>query len=151
MSQRVHAPSDLRTMTSGQRLRVGGRLRRQPRSRWQLADATHSIPVEGIDSFDDGYLVVVEGRWQDGTLEVERVVDHQAVVASGSLSEPARLLDRGVGRALLARARALRAVRTWFDDQGFVEVDTAQRVPSPGLDLHLDAFTTEDAFLITSP
>jgi elongation factor P--(R)-beta-lysine ligase len=151
MKRRVLAPSDLRPMVSGRRVRVGGRVRRQPRGGWQLADATDSIPVEGVDALEDGSLVVLDGLWQDGALEVEQVVDQHTVVASDSLSEPNRLLDRGVGRALMERARALRAVRGWFDDRGFVEVDTAQRVPSPGLDLHLDAYGTEGAFLITSP
>ena len=151
MKRRVLAPSDLRPMVPGRRVRVGGRVRRQPRGGWQLADATDSIPVDGVDALEDGSLVVLDGVWQDGVLEVEQVVDQHMVVASDSLGEPNRLLDRGVGRALLERARALRAVRGWFDDRGFVEVDTAQRVPSPGLDLHLDAYGTGDAFLITSP
>jgi lysyl-tRNA synthetase class 2 len=58
---------------------------------------------------------------------------------------------------MIARAEALRAVRGYFAADGVLEVDTPAMVPSPGLDLHLDAFELSgdgDAshrFLITSP
>jgi lysyl-tRNA synthetase class 2 len=54
--------------------------------------------------------------------------------------------------ALLARAAALRAVRGYFEQQGFVEVETPARVFSPGQEVHLDAIPAADGrFLITSP
>jgi lysyl-tRNA synthetase class 2 len=43
-------------------------------------------------------------------------------------------------KRLRERARVLGAVRRFFDARGFVEVQTPAAVPSPGLDLHLDAF-----------
>jgi elongation factor P--(R)-beta-lysine ligase len=43
-------------------------------------------------------------------------------------------------KRLRERARALRDVRRFFDARGFLEVQTPVIVPSPGLDLHLDAF-----------
>jgi elongation factor P--(R)-beta-lysine ligase len=53
------------------------------------------------------------------------------------------------------RARALASARTFFDSRGYVEVETPIAVPSPGLDLHLDAFElagpTERRWLSTSP
>jgi lysyl-tRNA synthetase class 2 len=53
---------------------------------------------------------------------------------------------------LEARARILRAVRGWFERQGFVEVDTPARVRSPGQEVHLDAVAAGDGhWLITSP
>jgi lysyl-tRNA synthetase class 2 len=47
----------------------------------------------------------------------------------------------------------VREVRTFFDSGGFLEVDTPVLVPSPGLELHLDAFAIEGGarFLSTSP
>jgi elongation factor P--(R)-beta-lysine ligase len=44
---------------------------------------------------------------------------------------------------LLARNRIKSAIRRWFDDQGFVEVDTACLQVSPGNEAHLHAFKTE--------
>jgi lysyl-tRNA synthetase class 2 len=54
-------------------------------------------------------------------------------------------------KKLLERARVVRAVRAFFESRGFVEVETPAIVPSPGMDLHLDAFQVERGFLITSP
>jgi len=65
-------------------------------------------------------------------------------------------------KLLAARARILAEVRAFFASRGYLEVNTPLVVPSPGLDLHLDAFevvpsgvvATKAAptrFLITSP
>jgi len=55
-------------------------------------------------------------------------------------------------RGLQARAAIRRAVRSWFEAQGFLEVETPARVPSPGQEVHLDAIPAgEDRYLITSP
>jgi lysyl-tRNA synthetase class 2 len=52
---------------------------------------------------------------------------------------------------LEARARVLRAVRGWFEGEGFLEVDTPARVRSPGQEVHLDAEASGDRWLVTSP
>jgi len=60
-------------------------------------------------------------------------------------------------RALEARGRIRRAVRAWFEGEGFLEVETPARVLSPGQEPHLDAIATEAAdcaqrrWLATSP
>lgn len=43
-------------------------------------------------------------------------------------------------KALEARARVLADARSFFASRGYVEVETPILVPSPGLDLHLDAY-----------
>ena len=59
----------------------------------------------------------------------------------------------GAARETLeARARILRALRAWFEGQGFLEVETPARVRSPGQEVHLDAVPAgEGHWLITSP
>ena len=61
---------------------------------------------------------------------------------------------------LLARNRIKTAIRSWFDAQGFVEIDAACLQVSPGNETHLHAFRTEligtdasrrDLYLHTSP
>ncbi|MEO8840807.1 MAG: EF-P lysine aminoacylase EpmA [Kofleriaceae bacterium] len=49
------------------------------------------------------------------------------------------------------RARVLSAVRAFFAEREFLEVETPLIVPSPGLEIHLDAVAAGDGFLITSP
>ena len=51
-----------------------------------------------------------------------------------------RFIEEGVGRNLRDRARSLLAsFDRFFAARAFLEVDTPALVPSPGLDLHLDA------------
>jgi lysyl-tRNA synthetase class 2 len=42
-------------------------------------------------------------------------------------------------------------VRAWFEGEGFLEVETPARVPSPGQEPHLDAIAAEEWWLATSP
>ena len=54
---------------------------------------------------------------------------------------PERHADRR-GR-LLARGAIKRALRGWFEDRGFNEIEAGQLVVSPGAEAHLHAFRTE--------
>jgi lysyl-tRNA synthetase class 2 len=59
-----------------------------------------------------------------------------------------------VSKKLRERAAILKSARAFFEERGFLEVETPILVPSPGLDLHLDAFTVGSGvarFLTTSP
>ncbi|RMH38914.1 MAG: EF-P lysine aminoacylase GenX [Deltaproteobacteria bacterium] len=53
--------------------------------------------------------------------------------------------------ALETRARVLRAIRAFFDERDFLEVETPLLVPSPGLEVHLRAVPAGAGWLITSP
>ena len=65
-------------------------------------------------------------------------------------SEVARL---GQGRRgnLAARSRMMAALREFFGARDFLEVETPLRVPTPGLEVHLDAVPSQDRWLVTSP
>jgi lysyl-tRNA synthetase class 2 len=61
----------------------------------------------------------------------------------------ARHADR---RGFLAmRAKIAAGVRAWFADQGFIEVEPAELVPSPGAEVHVGAFGSDGRYLHTSP
>jgi lysyl-tRNA synthetase class 2 len=59
--------------------------------------------------------------------------------------------ERVAGKKLRERSILHRTIRTFFDAREFIEIDAPILVPSPGLELHLDAFAVESRYLITSP
>jgi lysyl-tRNA synthetase class 2 len=173
----VLAPSDLvalveSTPFDGAAVAVGGRVAAIGAigdRGFVLADAFDKIAVELAvgDRPSAGELVVVEGHLRNGRLLESRLLARVMPVRPPAVeprwspnddapppSETARLRS-GIGVKLRARARALRAIRGYFDRERFVEVETPAMVPSPGLDLHLDAFevrgAAEPRYLVTSP
>jgi lysyl-tRNA synthetase class 2 len=54
-------------------------------------------------------------------------------------------------QTLQTRSRLLQALRRFFTDRGFVEVETPVRIATPALELHIDAEPAGKAFLRTSP
>jgi lysyl-tRNA synthetase class 2 len=123
-----------------------------------LADALATVDVTWSDAPEEvapGDLLVVRGivRRQRGQVSlVEAVVlDRCAAPPSTGTGEFARFAWHGIGRRLRARAQAFATVRAYFDRRGFVEVDTPQRVPSPGSDPNVEAIPSGELYLITSP
>ncbi len=55
------------------------------------------------------------------------------------------------GTRLRARGAILRALRSWLDDHGYLEVHTPTLVKSPALEENLEAVRVGDRFLHTSP
>ncbi|HEY5920626.1 MAG TPA: EF-P lysine aminoacylase EpmA [Kofleriaceae bacterium] len=68
----------------------------------------------------------------------------------GPTSEVMRMPRRRV-ELVRARATTLATVREVFATRGFLEVETPLLVPSPGLEIHLDAVPAGDGYLVTSP
>jgi lysyl-tRNA synthetase class 2 len=111
----------------------------------------------------DGELAIVRGERGDARVRTRAgwrpgdLVEGDAVVQPfrggdypGPATEVARLPRERLTR-LIARGVAMAALRRFFADRDFLEVETPVRVPSPGLELHLDAVAAGDGYLITSP
>jgi len=147
-------------------VRVAGRIERLHNGGLRLADAFAEIALEppAGQRLRSGDLVVVAGELGPTGLGKAKLIDRarpaeppEAATASPPASETARLRTEGRAEALRLRARVLDAVRSFFSERGFIEVDTPALVPSPGLDVHLDAFEVRDhrgkpcGYLSTSP
>lgn len=100
-------------------------------------------------------LITAHGSWDGSEVVVATFeVVGRAAVEPHELAELARK-DNLKQRRLIERARVLRTVRGFFDARDFLEVETPIVVPSPGLDVYLDApvVTTRagERYLGTSP
>ena len=161
----VYSPSDLAELPpTAKPVRVGGRVVDASGSTVTIADAFGALRVDLLTANPPsiGDLVVVQGTPRPGRLAKATLVERATPAkppgapadadSEPSETETRRLQDRGVGRAIAARAALLRSIRAFFDQRHFLEVDTPSLVPSPGLDTHLDAFEVPGAgYLITSP
>jgi elongation factor P--(R)-beta-lysine ligase len=95
------------------------------------------------------------GTWKPGQfvdIETQQAIDARA--ATGDY--PARgsevmRMPRQRMHFLEQRAAALAAVRRYFASESFLEVETPLLVPSPGLEIHLEAVPAGGGYLITSP
>lgn len=153
----LRTPHDAATHSDleGLRVRVGGRLL-VTASGVHLADAWSSITLDLTEPPPpNGSLVVAEGvlhRAGGARLLTARVLTREEPLRAGALPpEFERLFQGGVGHHLLTRARVIRAVRSFFDERGFLEVDTpvrsSEHVPEP----HIEPLTCSGGYLITSP
>ena len=174
----------------GAEVRLAGRVLESDGLTLLLADAFAVIEVEleRSSAASAGDLVVLAGRPDQGRLRAARLIerhvparpptredggeenqdgpDHRPPMAdentTQTVSETGRFIHRGLGQALVARSLAFGAIRQFFGRERFLEVDTPLMVPSPGLDVHLEAFEVSGGvrdggarspprFLITSP
>ncbi|MDC0743438.1 EF-P lysine aminoacylase EpmA [Polyangium mundeleinium] len=145
------APGDLDTLAGAPGpIRVAGRVLDVVGDEIVLADAFARVTITLAEgSLAPADLAIVEASFVAGRLACGRVVERhtpntpnvsQGAASEAPETETERLVFRGVGRALRARAEALAEVRSFFVRRGFLEVETPSMVPCPGLDLHLDAF-----------
>ena len=122
------------------------------RGRVLAVDRSVTPPIAIVRGERADVRVTAQDDWRPGDL-----VDDAAVVrrfGDGDFPAPRHetaRLSRARITNLHARARALAALRTFFAAKGFVEVETPLLVPSPGLEIHLDAVPAADGYLITSP
>jgi lysyl-tRNA synthetase class 2 len=150
----VLSPSDLKSSRPRQRVSVGGRVSFVDQKRIGLGDAFESLVaiVRQPSGVSPGDLLVLEGRWsRQKRLEDAKIVERTPCPLPRGDGEISRFSYQGSGRAVRARARALRAIREWFEAERFLEVDTPARVRTPGLDLHVDALPQAGGHLVTSP
>ena len=118
-----------------------------------LEENYYQFPTDGKQPFCVGELLVFE-------------VDHQGRLNPiESLFSPSSSLDpkgdifrwRALGepvprmRRLKLRHRLLRQIRAYFDQEGFLEVDTPLLVKAPSPESQFTLLATEEDFLITSP
>ena len=140
---------------------VGGRVVSVDGSTALVRDVTGQIAIDVVQGGPaaPGDWILATGIVRDDRLteaEVE-VLGHPTSPFPRADGEWQRLTEDGGRRIehLRARAEIVRATRDFFDERAFIEVETPLAVPSPGLDLHLDAFdvrgAAEPRFLITSP
>jgi len=113
----------------------------------------------------DGHIAILRGEHGDARVAAEpgwragdlveldgprRVRGYDGPPYPGPGTEVARLPRERLER-LHQRARALAALRAFFEGGGFVEVETPLLVGSPGLEVHLEAVPAGAGYLITSP
>ena len=154
------SPSDVAARPDAGDVEIAGRVAAASPASATIADAFASVEVAlaAPVGLAPGDLVILAGTLAGGEVQGARLVDRTRPRAGAPAGESDRLHARGVGRGLRARARALAADRAFFEARGFLEVDTPAIVPSPGLDVHLDAFAVPGAsfgggtgYLVTSP
>jgi lysyl-tRNA synthetase class 2 len=115
-----------------------------------LSDAFATARLRGSIEVDVGDLVVVSVHREGSELVAVGLVERHRPRRT-SRDEQHRFQVEGVAPNLRARAKAFAAARSFFTSRNFLEVDTPELVPSPGLDLHLDAIEALGGYLITSP
>lgn len=150
--QRTVAPSDVGSLR-GSRARVGGRVLAMNEEEVILGDAFGHVSIMGSLDVEEGDLATIDVRkTPQGVIAEALVTTYRppSPPAPGQ-GETRRLIYDGVGVNLVARARVLSLTRRYFESERFLEVDTPLVVPSPGLDLHLDAMSADSGFLVTSP
>ncbi|HJK95568.1 MAG TPA: EF-P lysine aminoacylase EpmA [Polyangiaceae bacterium LLY-WYZ-15_(1-7)] len=137
--------------------RVGGRVVERREDGVRVRDVSGELFVAGPGAAL-GAWVVAEGTWNGERLEGRcRLLNAPRVPYPRPDGDAAWFADGRLER-LRERAAMKQAVRDFFAQRAFLEVETPAMVPSPGLDLHLDAFEVQPGalgdgprWLITSP
>jgi elongation factor P--(R)-beta-lysine ligase len=59
--------------------------------------------------------------------------------------------QKGLKKNLIIRAHIIQAIRSFFIDNGYIEIETPIRIPAPAPEAHIDAVASGNWFLQTSP
>lgn len=151
----VHPIAALASLAEGAAFFVRGRVLEIDGRTAIVADASGSAEIDGIDPTLRGALVRVRVMRCEGRLvaDVESVLARAKDAALSPDGDVRRLLRAGGLERLVARGRALAALRSFFAASDYLEVETPTLVTNPGMDVHLDAYRVEGTsrFLATSP
>lgn len=143
--------------------RTAGRVAASPNDpASRLENAHGAIPVEWSAEREPptpGTLVEVAGHWNGQRLQIEE----HLWVSDGEKSSTMERRDDApsLSEAISARSSLNRSIRAYFDDAGFLEVETPNAVDEPGTDIYLEPIGTRSLeertkrtvppFLHTSP
>ena len=142
--KRTHRVCDLQ---AGEFAVVAGRLV----ERDALSDETGGVRLcfDAAHEARVGDIVEVEGRLKGDVFCASGL---RVLVPSRDGAVP---LSQSVQANLRKRAKIIAGIRRFFDEKGFVEVETPLMVPQPGMEPHLEAFQTtyemRQFYLHTSP
>lgn len=153
MIVRTFSPSQVGKGGPSGTVRIAGRVVAQRGPRLTLADALAVVdvmldPREVTPSILSLAWLVVEAhkvgrKWLRGKILEMR--------PPGDLHDFERVTGLGVGKALRARALARAEIRRYFDERGFIEVDTPSLVRAPGTEVQISPIHSEAGFLSPSP
>jgi len=132
-------------LRSGRGLAAGA-LRRDARGQWLLRDGSGEIAVpEAAVSDLDGTRTHWAALRFEGWDRAARLAA-QPIAPSPEVARLQAGFERQRGRMAIHQA-----IRGFFRDRGFLEVDTPVRVPCPGMEPYLDSFAAQGLYLRTSP
>lgn len=140
------------TALAGSPLAVAGRLMHE-QGRWWLVDAFARLPLEAHagHTWWHGALAIVTGTLEEGTLTQTSTLWLERSARERSLRELERLRADGRAQRLRRRAEIFAAIRAFFAQRGFLEVDTPQRLSECAPESAIDPFDAEGHHLVTSP
>jgi lysyl-tRNA synthetase class 2 len=145
----VLSPSDLFALPQGE-LALSGRVTEVSDARFRVSDAFAGVDVHGRAEVEVGDLLVLSVRKDSSRIELLAILERHRPMG-GLGAETRRFGAEKIAENVRARSNIFSTLRAYFARERFVEVDTPVLVPSPGLDLHLDAVAADGGYLITSP
>lgn len=148
-------------LKDGEQTWIAGRVDRTEAGGWILRDGSGSVALDLASSAASaaGDLVDMRGKLQDATFHISET----RILAPGKQAPPAgspnTVLWAAGAEPFLRRRRVREAVRDFFLERDFLEVETPVLVPAAGQEPHLRPFRTtvhtgagpREAYLITSP